>query len=62
MALPKTPGRDAMSIPTGPTGILSSSREGVKSGGKKTLGSSKGLVCSPGKPMGKGRSMSRRGY
>ena len=32
-----------METPTGPTGILDSSRKGVKPGGKRTLGGSKGL-------------------
>lgn len=61
MAFPKTPGRDAMSVPTGPTGIMDSGRKGVTSGGKRTHGSSKGLVCSPGKKMGRGGKMSRYG-
>ena len=48
-----------MSVPTGPTGILASGRKGVKSGGKTTRGSNKGLVCSPGK-MGRGGRMGKR--
>ena len=40
--------------PSGPTGVLSSSRPGVRPGGKRTLGGSKGLTGSPmKKSMGK---------
>ena len=47
---PKTPAIGPMAKPTGPTGILSSSREGVSSPGKRSLGGSKGLTGSPMKP------------
>ncbi len=50
---------DSMAKPTGPTGILSSSRPQTKAGGKRTMGSSKGMVSSPAKAMA-GRKMGRR--
>lgn len=46
----KTPAIGPMAKPTGPSGILSSSREGVKSPGRRSLGSGKGLTGSPMKP------------
>lgn len=50
MAFPKV-SKSLMSTATGPTGTLSSARGGVKSGGTRRLGGSKGLVSSPAKSM-----------
>lgn len=50
----------SMDKPTGPVGILSSSRPGVRSGGKKTMGGTKGIVSSPGKKMLGARKISGR--
>lgn len=46
--------RGGMADPTGPTGILNSSRKGQKAGGKRS-GKKSGLQCVAGQKMGKGR-------
>lgn len=47
--------RSGMAVPTGPSGVLSSSRKGSKSGGKSPSGKGKGLQSCAGQKMGKGR-------
>lgn len=48
-----------MDKPTGPSGILASNRPKTKAGGKRRMGSTKGLVSSPGKTMIAARKMGR---
>lgn len=40
--------------PTGPTGVLTSARSGKKQGGKKTMGSAKGLASVRGQKLTRG--------
>ncbi len=49
---------DSMSKPTGPTGILKSGSKGIASGGRKTMGGTKGITSTPMKVV-VGRKVSR---
>ena len=47
-----------MDQPTGPTGILKSGSKGIVSGGRKTMGGTKGISSTPMK-VALGRKVSR---
>lgn len=48
-----------MDKPTGPTGILKSATTGIRSGGRKTMGGSKGITATPFTKRALGRKVSR---